>query len=57
MAEQGDPGELADLKEISIANMIEIQTIYQLLVDRGIITEQEYFSKLKQTRSQYRMKQ
>ena len=56
MAEQLDPSQVTDFKELLTANMIEIQTIYTLLVAKGIINEQEYFEKLKQVRAQYRMK-
>ena len=56
MAERLDPRETVDFKELLIANMIEIQTIYTLLVDKGIITEQKYFGELAQVRDQYRMK-
>lgn len=55
MAEEPDPKEIADIKEVLIANMIEIQTIYRLLIDRGLITEDEYLKKLEQTRNEYRI--
>ncbi len=55
MAEALDPKEIVDFKELLIANMIEIQTIYTLLVDKGIISEQEYFTKLKQVQNEYRL--
>jgi hypothetical protein len=54
MAEKADPKEIAELKEVLIANMIEIQTLYRLLIDKGLITEDEYLKKLNQTRNEYR---
>jgi len=56
VAEALDPRETVDFKELLIANMIKIQTTYTLLVDKGIITAQEYFGKLAQVRDQYRVR-
>ena len=48
MAEPLDPQETVSFKELLIANMIEVQALAQLLMEKGIIGEQEYFAKLKQ---------
>jgi len=48
MAEKLDPKQTVDFKELLIANMIEIQTIAELLMEKGIISQDEYFVKLKQ---------
>jgi len=53
MAEELDPKELVTFKELLIANSIQVDTLTQLLVEKGIFTEQEFFSKLKQVQSQY----
>ena len=53
MAEQLNPEELASFKELLISNMIEIQTIAQLLFEKGIITQREYDVKLKQVQAEY----
>ena len=53
MAEKLDSKELVTFKELLIANSIQVDTLTQLLVEKGIITEQEFFSKLKQVQSQY----
>ena len=37
--------------------MIEVQALAQLMMDKGIITEQEYFAKLKQVQAEYQSKQ
>jgi hypothetical protein len=37
--------------------MIETQTIFEPLVEKGIITKQEYFKKLRQVHSEYQNKQ
>ena len=36
MAQQPSPEELASFKELLISDMIEIQTIAQLLIEKGI---------------------
>ena len=53
MAEQLSPEELASFKELLISGMIEIQTIAQLLFEKGIITQREYDAKLKQVQAEY----
>jgi len=53
MAQQLSPEELASFKELLISGMIEIQTIAQLLFEKGIITQREYDVKLKHVQSEY----
>jgi len=53
MAEKLDPKELVTFKELLTANAIQVDALTQLLVEKGIIKEQEFFSKLKQVQSQY----
>jgi hypothetical protein len=53
MAEKIDPGGTVDFKELLIANSIQVDALAQLLVEKGIITEQEYFTKLKQVQADY----
>ena len=54
MAEKLDSKELVTFKELLIANSIQVDTLTQLLVEKGIITEQEFFSKLKQIQAEYK---
>lgn len=53
MAQQLNPEELASFKELLISDMIEIQTVAQLLIEKGIITQREYGVKLKQVQAEY----
>jgi len=53
MAEKLDPGEVTDFKELLISNMIQLDAVTQLFIEKGIITEQEFFSKLKQVQAEY----
>jgi beta-N-acetylglucosaminidase len=56
MTEKLDPQQTIDFKELLIAEMIEIDTITQLLIEKGIITQQEFLSKLKQVKHEYENK-
>jgi len=57
MAEALDPKETVSSKELLIMEMIETQTITQLLIEKGIITKEEYFAKLKDVQRQYKERQ
>jgi hypothetical protein len=48
MAEQLDPDELVSFRELLIATSIQIDAIAMLLVEKGVITNEEFFAKLKQ---------
>ena len=53
MAEKLDPEELVSFKELLMANSIQVDAVAQLLIEKGIITKEEFFSKLKQVQSEY----
>ena len=57
MAKSLDPRETVSFKELLLANMIEIQALAQLLMEKGVITEQEYYAKLKQVQAEYQKRQ
>ncbi len=56
MAQKLDPKELVSFKELLMADMIEIQTIAQLLVEKGIFSWEEYSTKLKQVQAEFNSK-
>ena len=56
MAEKLDEKELVSFKELLIANSIQVDALSQLLIERGFITEQEFFVKLKQVQQDYESK-
>jgi len=56
MAEQLDQKEVVDYRELLIANSIQVDALAQLLIKKGIITEQEFFSKLKEVQGEYERK-
>jgi len=53
MAEKLDPKELVSFKELLMANSIQVDTLTQLLIEKGFITNEEFFSKLKQVQMDY----
>ncbi|MFC1868063.1 hypothetical protein ACFL0H_08035 [Thermodesulfobacteriota bacterium] len=56
MAEKLDDKELVSFKELLMANSIQVDTISQLLIEKGVISEQEFFTKLKQVKTEYQDK-
>ena len=56
MAKKIDPADLVSFKELLMANSIQIDALTQLLIDKGLITQQEFFTKLKQVQTDYRNK-
>ena len=56
MAEQLDPDELVSFRELLIANSIQIDAMAMLLVEKGVITNEEFFAKLKQVQMEYKRK-
>ena len=56
MAEQSDPKELARIQELLMANSILAESLTQLLIDKGIITDEEFITKLKQVQAEYQKK-
>ena len=53
MATKIDPSELVTFKEFMLANAIQLDTITQLLIDKGFITHEEFVTKLKQVQTDY----
>lgn len=53
MAQQLDPSELVTFKELIITNSIQLDTITQLLIEKGLVTYDEFSVKLKQVQAEY----
>ncbi len=53
MAEKLDPKEIVSFKELLMANSIQVDAVAPLLIEKGIITKEEFFAKLKEVKSQY----
>ena len=53
MTKKPGSGETVSLDELTFANTIQVDALAQLLIKKGLISEQEFFSKLKQVQLQY----
>ena len=53
MAEKLDEKEVVSFKEALVGQMIQLDTICQLLIEKGLITEEEFYTKLKQVQHEY----
>jgi transposase len=56
MAEKHDPKELDRIQEVLMANSIMIETLTQLLMEKGMISNEEFFIKLKKVKNDYQSK-
>ena len=56
MAEQLDNEELASFRELLISNTIQLDTVSRLLIEKGVITDEEFFTKLKEVQTEYKGK-
>ena len=56
MAEKLNDKELVSFKEMLIANSIQVDALSQLLIEKGIFSEQEFFTKLKMVQMEYESK-
>lgn len=56
MATKLDEKEMVTHKELLMVQMIEIDAVTQLLIEKGIFTEEEFFTKLKQVQAEYQKK-
>jgi len=56
MAEQLDPKELVSFRELLISNSIILEAVTRLLIEKGIITDEEFFAKLKEVQMEYKSK-
>ncbi len=53
MAEKLDEKELVTFKEMLMANSIQVDAVCQLLIEKGIFTEEEFHAKLSQVLHEY----
>ena len=56
MGEKLDEKELVSFKELLIANSIQADALSQLLIERGFITEQEFYTKLREDQGEWESK-
>jgi hypothetical protein len=53
MAQKLDQSETVTFKELLMANCIQVDALTQLLIEKGVFAEQEFYTKLKQVQSEY----
>jgi len=56
MAEKLKEKELVSFKELLMSNTIQVDAVTQLLMDKGVFTEDEFYAKLKEVGDEYREK-
>ena len=54
--EKLDNEELVSFKELMMANSIQVDALAQLLIERGIFTEDEFHGKLREVMMEYEIK-
>jgi len=57
MAQKLDPSELLAFRDLLVSNSIHLDTITQLLIDKGIFSSDEYYTKLKLIQTDYMSRQ
>ncbi len=53
MAKRLSDKEVVTQQELLMTQMIQIDAVTQLLIEKGVITEEEFFTKLKQVQHEY----
>lgn len=56
MAQKLSDKDLVSFKELLMANSIQVDALAQLLIEKGIISREEFFKKLKEVQSEYEPK-
>lgn len=53
MAQKLDDNDLVKFKELLMANSIQVDALAQLLIEKGLISREEFFTKLKEVQAEY----
>jgi len=56
MARKLDHEDIVSFKELLTTNTIQVDTLSQLLIEKGLISQEEFFIKLKQVQAEYHAK-
>jgi len=56
MAEKLNDSETVSFEELLMTNVIQVDALSQLLIEKGLITEQEFFTKLKLVQQEWESK-
>ena len=53
MAQKLKDTDLVHLKELLLANSMQVDALAQLLIEKGLISKEEFFTKLKEVQAEY----
>ena len=53
MTEKLDQNELAGFEELLVSNTIQMDSVIQLLIEKGLFTKEEFFEMLKRVQAEY----
>ena len=53
MTEKLDQNELAGFEELLVSNTIQVDSVIQLLIEKGLFTKEEFFEMLKRVQAEY----
>ena len=53
MAQKLNDKDIVSFKELLMANSIQVDGLAQLLIEKGIISREEFFLKLKEVQAEY----
>ena len=53
MAQQLDQSDLVSMEELIVSNTIQLDTMYQLMIEKGYFTEAEFLVKMKTVQKDY----
>jgi mannitol/fructose-specific phosphotransferase system IIA component (Ntr-type) len=53
MAQKLNNKDLVTFKELLMANSIQVDALAQLLIEKGLISREEFFKKLKEVQAEY----
>ena len=56
MGEKLNDSETVSFEELLMANVIQVDALSQLLIEKGLISEQEFFTKLKLVQQEWEAK-
>ncbi len=56
MPERLEDKQLVSFKELLMTNTIQVDAVTQLLIEKGVFTEDEFYAKLKEVTYEYREK-
>ena len=56
MAQTLDQDELVSFRELLISNTMQLDVVTRILIEKGIITNDEFFAKLKEVQAEYHSK-